>query len=398
MTTTPEVSRYPYIDALRGWAILGVLLCHLAWPLQAMFLPAGDWMKAGMYGVQLFYIVSACTLFMSLKNRAEGTVLYYFMRRAFRIWPMYFIALAAYYVYGLTSPERLHFQHMDLNNILAHVFMVHAWHPMTINNILIGGWSVGIEETFYLFVPLAFIYIKTLERALALFVVSVPVAILSYAWALQHTAQTVGEQYGMFAYYWLPNQLPVFFLGFVFYHVLQMPKPAPEVLKERMILALTVAGVLLFAAFSPRPLVSFPQHILAAMGFVIAVYAVSIWPHKVLVNRVTCWLGKTSFSLYLLNILFFHMHEDLLSAWFSEHGMATNHWVVFAFYLLITIPALLLVSTLTFRYIEEPCRLAGGRVIAWLKRARGEEAQRRGTKDGAIVRRAAITSAAQILK
>ncbi len=60
--------QYKYIDALRGYAVLSVIVGHVA----QLILFEGVWalllQKASM-GVQLFYVVSALTLTMSWKAR-----------------------------------------------------------------------------------------------------------------------------------------------------------------------------------------------------------------------------------------------------------------------------------------------------------------------------------------
>ena len=61
-----------YIDALRGYAILGVVAVHasiavpdLEWPLRFLA-------EQGARGVQLFFVVSALTLMLSWHARDDG--------------------------------------------------------------------------------------------------------------------------------------------------------------------------------------------------------------------------------------------------------------------------------------------------------------------------------------
>src|SRR6185295_1431327 len=91
-----------YIDALRGIAIGGVLLVHCGqagtnnYPsiLQCIILN-------GAIGVQLFYVASAFTIFLTFADRYENEVHHttnFFIRRFFRIAPMYYMGMV-YYLY-----------------------------------------------------------------------------------------------------------------------------------------------------------------------------------------------------------------------------------------------------------------------------------------------------------
>src|ERR1700728_3193398 len=89
-----------WIDALRGWAFLGVLGCHVSQRVGDT-LPhwLGFWAANGRFGVQLFYIVSCLTLFMSLDSRSrreERPISAFFIRRLFRIAPLFWLAIIFY--------------------------------------------------------------------------------------------------------------------------------------------------------------------------------------------------------------------------------------------------------------------------------------------------------------
>jgi peptidoglycan/LPS O-acetylase OafA/YrhL len=87
-----------HLDALRGIAMLAVLLVH-SWYWFDRVLPLRRFLAeiafSGQRGVQLFFIVSAFTLFMSNDNRRneKHPTLNFFLRRFFRLAPMFYIAL-----------------------------------------------------------------------------------------------------------------------------------------------------------------------------------------------------------------------------------------------------------------------------------------------------------------
>lgn len=63
-----DIKHLTYLDALRGLAVLGVILVHctLITNQTGKFLVLGF---AGQRGVQLFYVISAFTIFHSLSIR-----------------------------------------------------------------------------------------------------------------------------------------------------------------------------------------------------------------------------------------------------------------------------------------------------------------------------------------
>lgn len=96
MNTESRIIKYDYIDALRGWAILGVVLTHCNY--QQLPSIGVNIMKSGGNGVQLFFVVSACTLWLSLTARKseKGFISNFFIRRIFRIAPLYYLAIIYY--------------------------------------------------------------------------------------------------------------------------------------------------------------------------------------------------------------------------------------------------------------------------------------------------------------
>ena len=89
-----------YVDALRGMAILAVVLVHCDQHGTNVFPTIfHSIFSNGAMGVQLFYVRSAFTLFRSCDRRG-GRELYpnrnFFIRRFFRIAPMYWLGIAYY--------------------------------------------------------------------------------------------------------------------------------------------------------------------------------------------------------------------------------------------------------------------------------------------------------------
>jgi peptidoglycan/LPS O-acetylase OafA/YrhL len=158
---------HPEIDGLRFVAFAAVFAHHALphTPLNAIarISPAiAAWIaaaaRAGGFGVDLFFVLSAYLIseLLLYEQTARGTidVRSFYLRRALRIWPLYYAFLAfAVVVAPLVLPR----QSLGGRDLAAFTFFGANWacalrgYPQSVAAPL---WSVSIEEQFYLVWPL----------------------------------------------------------------------------------------------------------------------------------------------------------------------------------------------------------------------------------------------------
>lgn len=141
-----QLQKYQYIDAARGLAILAVVAVHSSQHIDGITGPWRLLLDNGARGVQLFFIASAITLMMSWHSRDDGALPFY-IRRLFRIAPLFFAAAIFYSIF---------YRDFDATRLLSAFTLTLGLHPATMNGVVPGGWSIGVEVVFYaVFPPLA---------------------------------------------------------------------------------------------------------------------------------------------------------------------------------------------------------------------------------------------------
>lgn len=159
---------HPELDVLRFFAFLAVFMHH-ALPRDAYlyvnkgFSPAvTEWLlaakEAGAFGLDLFFALSAYLitelLLREYANRGSFSVSAFYVRRALRIWPLYFtfLALTVFVIPAILPAERF-----GSIYIVSFALFFGNWvcAAMGIPFSVAGPlWSISIEEQFYIGWPL----------------------------------------------------------------------------------------------------------------------------------------------------------------------------------------------------------------------------------------------------
>lgn len=358
------------VDALRGIAILMVILVHSMGLVPELPWPVARHTAFGWYGVQLFFIASAFTLMLSWhRHEASPTekVRSFFIRRFLRIAPMYYLAAFAY-LYLRPPPGGF-----DSEQFFLTLAFVNAWNPFWLGTspggwgVVPGGWSISVEFSFYFVFPLIASLITSTRRSL-LFAV--------FAFLLMLAAWEAGEAYWSsvlddtslenFLFFWFPNQLVIFALGFVMFFVLASNNPLLD--RSRQLIArhslsmlwFVLGGILILGLLGITKTVSseppfLPTHFLVSILFVIGASALILCEKcpRLLVNPAIQSMGVVSFSAYLVHwavLDLMHWLMDQLELSFSGYAAIAVFPVVYAVTVLLTYA----VARLTYRFVETP--------------------------------------------
>jgi peptidoglycan/LPS O-acetylase OafA/YrhL len=354
------LERLDYIDALRGIAILAVLVAHTGLyntvPYPLWFHKITD-VSLAPRGVQLFYVVSAFTLCLTLNKRKHTErhpIRNFYLRRFFRIAPLFYLAIL-YYLwqqnYWNHNPN-----HISLLNIFTTFTFTNGLSSVWINNIVFGGWSVAIESTFYIIFPFLFQKIKTIRFALFFTLLSAILVQLFRLYLLSLPAIHNNPDLQTYTFQFFPSQFPVFLIGILFF--LLTHEKITSKLKRFISLFLLGFGLLiLLQVFLPFKLIA--GHYLYGIFFGLLLFLLSRYPIKLLVNPTSVYLGKISFSLYLCH--------TACAYWLYHFGLnnylPNNQYLNFCLRFFILLGVSSLIASILFFTIEKWGILLGKRII-----------------------------------
>jgi peptidoglycan/LPS O-acetylase OafA/YrhL len=151
-----QPSAQPYLiqlDALRAIAITGVLVAH--------YLPSDWWINStlqwGSAGVRLFFVISGFLItgiLLRARDRVSagqetvgGALKIFYIRRALRIFPIYYLVLAIAYAANTLPVRESIFWH------LAYATNFYAAIQNSWPGEIAAFWSLAVEEQFYLIWP-----------------------------------------------------------------------------------------------------------------------------------------------------------------------------------------------------------------------------------------------------
>jgi peptidoglycan/LPS O-acetylase OafA/YrhL len=320
--------------------------------------------------VQLFYMVSAFTLCLSLdeKRRERYPIFNYFIRRFFRIAPLFYVVILVNLLARIFAPFYSSLGDLRPGEILLGFFFLNGISPRAINNVVSGGWSIAVETSFYLVLPILHRYALSVRRSLKLFTFTAPVlGTLSVLLAIRQR-DPVHVEY--FLFYWFPVEFPVFILGILSYCIWKkyIGGGIGDTEKQREISLLLIgSSFMLYCGCLPFTDV---QVYFSSFIFLPLILGLSIRPWPAFVNHFTRFIGKISYSLYLLHFFILGWISSALR-WLDERP---NHLpsryifhrllgveIVFPVALIISVP----ICTLSWRYIEQSGIQLGRQLIAW---------------------------------
>jgi len=242
---------------------------------------------------------------------------------------------------------------------------LNGYSPESINALVPGGWSIAVEVNFYILFPLLLSVVRNLRRSLALVLLTLILSqIARKAFSLIFAGAFIPEQGYIlqnFIFMNFFNQAPVFAIGISTYFILSNSKLS----RPSAILSATVLfGTMILALLYPGGTIQFVNGhlVVAAALFAMAAVALHSFPIKPLVNKPLEFIGKISFSLYLVHFaILFYLEKLGVKAMFQQGNLSS-----LAYFLLVLAIGCILAAVFHL-YVERPGVLLGAKLIRSLE-------------------------------
>ncbi|MGH9181523.1 MAG: acyltransferase family protein, partial [Acidimicrobiales bacterium] len=147
----------PGIEALRGIAVIAVLICHL-WALTTAPLIPG-WqvvVGVGQWAVDVFFLLSGFLLvsYFWTDGPRRPSLRNFYVRRIFRIVPAYYLSLAV--LFWFMADRAALFSDRGLRQVIANVTFTQWLFPTTSTSLNVNGvyWTLSLEMALYALLPL----------------------------------------------------------------------------------------------------------------------------------------------------------------------------------------------------------------------------------------------------
>ena len=326
----------------------------------------------GQRGVQLFFVVSGFTLISSWRRRHDGAWPFY-IRRFFRIAPMFWFAILFFMFFSGWNSRYWAPDGITSNQVFLTAIFMHGWHPASFNSVVEGGWSIAVEFTFYLIFPILMFNIRNLKQAIWALVLFYCLSLACMHYFYLYRAflwPDVTQDYLTWNLLnlWIINQMPVFIIGLLTYYLIEKFHNILPTLSFNIVL---YGSILLMVVISlrPDPYNLFHQLLSIYLAFAICfggvLFALAGGVGKLLINKPIQYLGKISYSAYINHFIVLGVLGQLLiqgiDGIFPQIGRATEFYIL---YLVLVLFFTVLLSTLTFNWIERPMIMVGKKLIS----------------------------------
>lgn len=336
---------------LRGLAALAIVLFHFVpnvnSPVWVSFIP-------NYFGsaVQLFFVLSAFSLCYTTSSYvgSEGWVDRYFWKRFFRIVPPFWVVLAFFtihdhYQWGLSFFEK---------TLVANILLIFNFIPGKHESSVMAGWTIGVEVIFYAFFPMLVLLIRSLKRAVMLFILSAIALVVGRVLLLQ--TPELRYEHNSFI-----TNMVYFAAGILAYWVFRSSRHLS--MDRRFIFIAAISVILLLFGFLWPPIGLMLQSVQAIGAWLAVTFGcITVWvalrPNGVFSWGPLVWCGMRSYSIYLVHAVIVWRLTPVYG-WIYAQG--SNSDISFVLCMIVALTSVLLFAEIFHQLVELPSIRIGKR-------------------------------------
>lgn len=354
-----------FIDALRGLAAFYVVIYHIGHVTWPAFNPPGfltPFINNGGSGVILFFVLSAFTLCMSMESRSSNEsnhVRNYFIRRFFRIAPLFYFILAVsiirnIYIFNVFNTPQ---------DILNNITFIFNFIPGKQSSIVWAGWTIGVEMAFYVIFPIIYKYSKTILSSIL--VLGIALVIRE---AFKHLLISyMGDSQSTMLFYntTVVRHAPIFIIGMITFNVYK------DVINSDWLsrwkgMSMVTLGIFAFlticynASFFEK---YYDINFIKAVIFSMIMIGLLAFRPKAIVNRFSIFSGKISYSMYLVHPTVVYLLSPI--TWWIKTNVE-NEYASYSLLCITIFCVVYAIATVTYKTIESIGNRSGKAVINYL--------------------------------
>lgn len=347
----------PAVEGMRACAAMGVVLTHVAFQTGHTGGVGGRLLGRFDLAVAVFFALSGFLLWRGHAAAARGLrkrppTGHYLRSRLVRIMPGYLVAVI---VVLTLLPDA----DADFTVWLANLTLTQIYVPLTLTAGLTQMWSLSVEVSFYLALPLLALLARRLPVRARIPAIAA-VAALSLAWGLLPLHPPAGVN----PLNWPPAFFSWFAAGMLLAELTVSPVgPAHRLARNRLVMA-AVAAIAFVVAASPlagpeglTPGTVGQFVVKVTMGAVVAgallaplVLDRPETPHRLLGSRPMVTLGRWSYGLFIWHLAALAMVFPIIGQFpFNGHLPAV---------LVLTLIFGFAIAAVSYALVESPCRNA----------------------------------------
>lgn len=376
------------LDSIRGIAATSVVIHHLL--LMPTFLaafPHNAWINWSFFRsawllVDLFFVLSGIVMTLSYINGEFGrfSVREFMVRRLARVYPLHIVMLLASLLFrllriglvmvGVVVAVPTAFEVNNGYSFVLNIFLLHSMGFIDYLSWNAPSWSISVEFYTYLAFGLVVLFAQRLRSLLCLYICAGLIAVgslLVIIFVLDKPSLGLQTDFGIL------RCLTSFFLGVVTVRLVQrVPRGIAPASQGAIQLAAMVASIALVSAVEAYPAASFfaPLTFAIFLGSLLAFPDAMLVP-RMLVARPLVWVGRRSYSIYMVHALVVLFAEYFVRALGPRPIGALDSicaGLPATINLVVSLAAVFAVSHFTYLYVEIP----GGKLFRNLLRTRPE--------------------------
>ncbi len=338
----------PNLTPIRFILALFVAIYHISQFSENRGFPFYNNLSVFHKGTEAVYVFFSLSGFLIIKQlfeekKVNDTINFkaFYLKRALRIFPLYYLVLIFGFLYYHLILPSFGYQFENNYNLMTGIALSASFFPNIFSTYSPGGvleilWSIGVEEQFYLLIVPLFLLLPLKRIKFFLGAFSIVFFLIYYS-----------EFFDFFRRY---NML-FFYFSFSGLCALISSKSSVHFILQKMRAAILLMFVLCFSTPLFKNNLSEIQYTaFSVLLFGVTIFVLAQKPIKILENRIMKYLGKISYGIYMYHAIVMQLVGFIYMKAVSKFNFQYSVDVLFINIAIVLIT--IAISHLSYKYFE----------------------------------------------